>query len=1516
MPDEMHDIRTDAIVFPTSLASFIEPLYIVSVQSLPPIFAFSMPVSSPIREFVFSSLSVVPFMPIGSLPTPVVPPPAVSIPVSVPENVFFFSALSLLPVLPPDFAFSAVSFAVSVPGTPAVFPPVPSHLSAPAFAFSVLSAHSPVPQFDFSPPPSKLPSPPPSPAPPSPPPPSPSPPPPPPVPDDERVCLNPRAVNFNSTGLHPCRACCIVHGCALPHAVNFDSSATINELAACRFRVYGCLDPKALNFRSSATDSSGNCVYGGCANPNYLGFKPRFNQNVQASCGARIVRGCMDRRALNFNPAANVRKVPSNCLYRGCLLPQALDFDSTASANAGCTFAKRGCKIARATNYVSTLGPQDINQDCVIRGCTATIASNFDPNATAYDGSCVYETRGCAQEEAINYRSSARVNMPEQCVFLVMGCTMRTALNFNSHATRDDGTCIYALVGCTSPSAVNFRPAANKDTVPTSCVYLGCTDPLARNYNSGANHDDRSCRPDPSGCADPAAINYNPVVVRNDPSSCVIVGCTSTLAVNYNSRANVDSGMCEKHFATGKLQLSESLDNCEVFARDASGAITRLNGRSLSSGLSEARSGLFSFATSRTGSCQGCATHLYAPASPSCVESLSGSPLGYPLRAPIGAKLISPLTTLYFAMQTYPFSPRLSSSDVSAALSRCFAISPAVSVLSYQPIFESIVKSDPSARATLFAQDAITLFVNASLRLYATVRRPPPSEATVDAAFAALSKLCDVASTPVWAAPSSGQLEPLLGWRIQERLGLRANSLPNADAVSAAADELDAALSVRRALWLGAGRRLAAEEAHGRQLTVFGTSDAPTGCAASWAANFNSSAAMDDGTCVLPGCTDTSALNFNPLATSDDGSCVARVMGCLYTNASNFNSRANADDGSCVVLLGFGCTDSRAMNYEPLAVRDDGSCAPSVLGCVDRRALNFNSAATVPGTCVYGGCTKRRAANYDSSATVDDGSCATVGCTSTRANNYNSHAGLNDGSCVYSVYGCTQSTSPNFDSAASQDDGSCVVLGCTEPLAINFRSSANANDGSCHTEVTGCSDSRAANYDPYVNAPRPASCLFQGCTDSAALNFDASARLEDGSCVYAVSGCTDSRSFDFDPAAVLDDGSCTYEGCTDKEALNYDCSANVPTNLVCRVPTLGCPDSRSVNYDSLGTLPAECIYPGCLDPGSRNFDSSANEPDLSCLPPFPPSPPPSPPPPAPPPSPPPPTAPSRFFLFTITLSNTRAEVDAHRQQIIDAVADGLHVPRNWVTIASVTGSSPTRIVFRVAWPDEALWHSDTRAYAQANSTEVTSWFSGILGVSLVALDSSSIISPPPSPPPPVSASATASPGALPQPPVPNPTQQNAALAQSAVIAISVSICGCFVLSVAAAVVFYLYRRKQRENAEFSNLNDAIHTAEENATVKNNRGFGSKLGLGALGLGQKGSRAPTTLPAPETSTYVPPPPPLPFVSNQPPPPLKANTFGVFGDVLGSALQRVTGPSRPPAIVAVDASRETAALRIQA
>ena len=349
------------------------------------------------------------------------------------------------------------------------------------------------------------------------------------------------------------------------------------------------------------------------------------------------------------------------------------------------------------------------------------------------------------------------------------------------------------------------------------------------------------------------------------------------------------------------------------------------------------------------------------------------------------------------------------------------------------------------------------------------------------------------------------------------------------------------------------------------------------GCTDTIACNYDSTATVDDGSCILPdGCTDATACNYDPNATCDDGTC-AGLLGCTDSFACTYDPLATCDDGSC--SGNYGCTDPVACNYDATASCDDGSCH-YLFGCMDSTACNYDSTAVCDdGLCNYlFGCTNPLACNYDNTALCDDGSCLTLyGCIDSTACNYDTNATCDDGSCDYS-FGCMDATACNYDPTAICDDGSCGwIYGCIDPTACNYDPTATCDDGSC--DIAGCMDSLACNYNSAAVCDDGSCILPDGCTDPTACNYDANAICDDGSC-DTVYGCTDNTACNYDPLATCNDGTCTgLWGCMGTTACNYNPLATCDDGSCLTV--YGCTDNTACNYDPNATCDdGSCIYMG------------------------------------------------------------------------------------------------------------------------------------------------------------------------------------------------------------------------------------------------------------------------------------------------------------------------------------------------
>ena len=140
------------------------------------------------------------------------------------------------------------------------------------------------------------------------------------------------------------------------------------------------------------------------------------------------------------------------------------------------------CIRDRLTGCLDSFTDEDL--ESVTLGCTYKDAVNYDPNAQADDGSCLYdadgdgivdnlELYGCTYDKAENFNPDA-TEEDGSCEFAepVSGCTDKTASNYNSYAEKDDGTCEYVIFGCMDENADNYDSEAQLDN--NTCVYYGC----------------------------------------------------------------------------------------------------------------------------------------------------------------------------------------------------------------------------------------------------------------------------------------------------------------------------------------------------------------------------------------------------------------------------------------------------------------------------------------------------------------------------------------------------------------------------------------------------------------------------------------------------------------------------------------------------------------------------------------------------------------------------------------------------------------------------------------------------------------------------------------------------------------------------------------------------------------------------------------------------------------------------------------------------------------------------------
>jgi len=238
-------------------------------------------------------------------------------------------------------------------------------------------------------------------------------------------------------------------------------------------------------------------------------------------------------------------------------------------------------------NVIAAIGGSSTNLICSsvgdeVLGCIYSGMSNYNPDATVDDGSCIPFVYGCMDSDAFNYNADANTDTdPSSCIAVVNGCIDVTAFNYQMEANTDDGSCYAFIIGCLDTEAFNYNDYdynghANDLTgingidintnVDGLCEYLGCTSNWADNYMATATLDDGSCFR--VGCTNSVAINYD-ALATNDDGSCLIEGCMEEQADNYNSQANIPAycqylGCTNQIACNYNIQANEDDGSCQL----------------------------------------------------------------------------------------------------------------------------------------------------------------------------------------------------------------------------------------------------------------------------------------------------------------------------------------------------------------------------------------------------------------------------------------------------------------------------------------------------------------------------------------------------------------------------------------------------------------------------------------------------------------------------------------------------------------------------------------------------------------------------------------------------------------------------------------------------------------------------------------------------------------------------------------------------------------------------------------
>ena len=317
-------------------------------------------------------------------------------------------------------------------------------------------------------------------------------------------------------------------GCTDSAACNYDAEATSDD-GSCEFTsCAGCTDATACNYDETATIDDGSCESDscvGCTDPTACNYDETATID-DGSCESDSCAGCTDLAACNYDETATIDD--GSCLALDC------------TGECGGSAEVDDCGVCGGDNTTCA-------------GCTDENACNYDSEAIFDDGSCTEldcngECGGNAELDALgvcNGACEADSNDNGVCDSEEgLGCTDEAACNYDENAVTDNGTCEYPEEFYDCEGCIND---ADDDGVCDELEIEGCTNEAACNYDALATDDDGSCLVIGEACDDMDDMTFDDIV--NDSCECLgtlmVLGCSDSLACNYDMDANTDDESCE-----------------------------------------------------------------------------------------------------------------------------------------------------------------------------------------------------------------------------------------------------------------------------------------------------------------------------------------------------------------------------------------------------------------------------------------------------------------------------------------------------------------------------------------------------------------------------------------------------------------------------------------------------------------------------------------------------------------------------------------------------------------------------------------------------------------------------------------------------------------------------------------------------------------------------------------------------------------------------------------------------------
>ena len=600
--------------------------------------------------------------------------------------------------------------------------------------------------------------------------------------------------------------------------------------------IYGCTDSNACNYDPTATIDDGSCLTSyGCTNPTALNYDPLATCD-DGSCIA-VVFGCTDSLALNYDSSANTNFA---CIYpNGFACDDGNDCTyNDAWSNGQCQGNPYLCDDGDSSTYDVCDG----QGGCIFYGCTDPLAFNFNPTATADNGSCIA---------------------------LVNGCMDTTALNFNPLANTDDGSCMYP---CTAaPYSENFDAGMGTWTTANtgSGNYTG--------WYSGTYTPSSATGPQ-SGDVTGGNFMYIETSSTGGPytltSECLDISALAAPALRYQYHMYGAS--------MGTLDVTVNGDTLFTMSGDQG---NQWNPHQIDLSAYVGTDITVEFIGSRGTSYTGDMAidevevdEMTVLSIPGCMDPLA---LNYN-----SAANVSDSSCNYHCANTAAYASATADPYGAVTVSTCNYLTE-YSTISGVGAGESYTASISGVNAN---PGYIVVYEGSSAGNFVAQGSAPLTWTSTVAGTHYIHWLVDSSC----ATATGCHTTTLTGNQILTVAGCMDALACNYDSTANVSDSSCTYPGCTDSIACNYDSTATCDD--GSCLTSYGCTDL-TAC------NYDSTATCDDGSCLTSyGCTDLTACNYDSTATCDDGSCLT-IYGCTNPTALNYDPLATCDDGSCTSPL-------------------------------------------------------------------------------------------------------------------------------------------------------------------------------------------------------------------------------------------------------------------------------------------------------------------------------------------------------------------------------------------------------------------------------------------------------------------------------------------------------------------------------------------------------------------------------------------------------------------------------------